>query len=271
MKCYNEAAGSGPGMIGAAAGAAASAVLPKSLSRGATLAVGLAFSGSNLAQVTNETRRILADGGSMQQVQDMLKNSGYTDETQDLARFLVYGATKYPTMAAALLGGALASQGSALDFGTYFNASEEGRAFRQRSLPTAVRGWTNAVEIFANNALVDMDGKRTTLPEGMDMFQEVAAAITNLPTIRREEARAANSYMIHNHQKASGERGRYIEAIGRAFAKGDLDKAYTLIADATERGVTIEESSVQREIDARTKEAIDTIRERVLQEVRYRE
>ena len=211
----------------------------------------------------------MRDGGGVPEVQAFLKDSGYTDETQDLARFLVWGSAKYPTMAAALLGGVLASQGSAMDFGTYFNASEEGRAFRQRSLPTAVRAWSNAVEIFANNALVDIDGKPSYLPEGGSTMGEAAAAFANLPTIRREEARAATSYMLHRHQSESGKRGRYVEAIGRAFADNDLDKAYSLIADAMENGIDIEESSVQREIDARTKEAIDTIRERVLQGVRY--
>lgn len=269
MQGYMQTVGSGPGTLGALGAGMASLIVPPAVTKGITTAAGLAAGGARVGSTGYAIAQALLDGGGVTEVQDVLKSSGYTSEKQDLARFLTWGSTKYPTLAAALLGGYLASQGSALDFGTYFDNFEEGRAFRSRALPTFIRAWSNAVETFANNATLDIDNKPSYLPPGRDVYGEALAAALNLPTKRREEERAMLDFLLHKHEKRSAERSAYVEAIGGAFASGDTEKAYELLAEALENGIDIEESAVQREIDSRTQEAIETVRQRVLQEVRY--
>lgn len=179
--------------------------------------------------------------------------------------------TPFGRIGGAYLGAGVASLGSYNDFGKFLfgqrgvagDESPAGRALMSRAYPVALRNAMWTWELHNELMARDIDGKPMHIPAA-NRAEEMLYMMASAPTIRRSEYAAAVSMMVGDGAALAATRQSYVDRIARARAAGTeagYIEANKLILRASEQGVSISESSIQREVETLTNERIETIRQ----------
>ena len=102
-----------------------------------------------------------------------------------------------------------------------------------------------------------------------DRAEERLYALLGLHGVRQEEYSAAVGLLTGDATELAAKRDNFVNRIARAWADGDRVTAFELLHDAQELGFSIDNSSVQRELETITQERLETIRRQQPIDVRY--
>ena len=133
----------------------------------------------------------------------------------------------------------------------YFTQSKEAIEAARRLMPAEVARIQASIQLGTSGAFTSASGQPTPVPRGSRLF-EGAANILNLPTIRREEERAYNSFLSTNSAGRRDARAEYTSRIANYVLDGDMGKAYEVMFEAGRAGIELDEEAIQRRIDALT-------------------
>lgn len=168
----------------------------------------------------------------------------------------------WATSIAANVGAALASKGTANDFGEYLMNSPEGARMRSRLGQSAIKNAMRTYELIAHGSMRDMDGKPMHVPVA-DRTGEAAWLALGLPSARREEYSAAINMMTGQAATINNTRQILTERAARAWAEGEYENFYNIMAGAAELDIDLDSHAIERELESLTQERMSTIYERL--------
>jgi len=161
---------------------------------------------------------------------------------------------QYPlaSLASAITGMALASRGADNSFAEYLSENSAARRFKRRALPSAIRDISDFLELQADSAIIDTRGKPTYIPTD-NLWQEKAAALFGLPTVREEEYSSWVGFHLaeaEGHQLAEVDMAERI-AQARIKAPNPIagrEAEMRLLDQATRLGLTITPEQIDRQV-----------------------
>lgn len=168
---------------------------------------------------------------------------------------------------ASIFGAALMTKGANNPFGEFLANSPEGKRFYNRVMPSLYRNISRTMEVFRGGASLDMDGKPMYIPAG-NRAEEMMWNGLGLPSARREEYQSAISFMTSEDTEIKNTRAVLINKIATALLDNNQQAAYDALAEAQDMGITIPRSSIDREIESRRVERIETIKKSLSIQVR---
>lgn len=166
------------------------------------------------------------------------------------------------TSIAANIGAALASKGTANDFGEFLFNSPEGARVRSRLGQSAVKNMARTFELIANGSMRDMDGKPMHVPVS-DRASEAAWLALGLPSTRREEYSAAINMMTGQAAEINNTRQILTQRAARAWADGNYGEFYEIMSGAAELDIDLDSHAIERELESLTQERMSTVFERL--------